>query len=366
MVVAGLLIWAVGPDVVRSPWNPWITVLPLLAVIALAWNATAGDLWSYPLAVAGGSFVVQSHVGYAAVTLAVLGGAAVIVLVIARAQAGRLAVVCSSSGSSRWACSLVLWAPPVYQQVRDEPGNLSELRQFFSDAKADHTLDDGIRVTVEELGVVPGAGRRARHRPRRRTIGRRAGPGVATVLALAAAVAVAAWRRCTGPRCSSPRSWRCRSCAAIWSVSRVIGPIEDYLVLWVAVTGAARVDPRVRRRHDRVRLTGASGEGRSRRRYAAEGEQRARDEVGAERGEDREVEQAGRGHHRGVVALAQREPGDDEQHAGGDRAHDPHPAEQAAVAVVVRAGEHADHPRRQQEHEHLERPHVRGRSAPAP
>ena len=41
MVVAGLLIWAVGPDVVRSPWNPWITVLPLLAVVALAWNATA-------------------------------------------------------------------------------------------------------------------------------------------------------------------------------------------------------------------------------------------------------------------------------------------------------------------------------------
>ena len=37
------------------------------------------------------------------------------------------------------------------------------------------------------------------------------------------------------------------------------------------------------------------------------GEERAGDDVGAERGEDREVQQAGRGHDRGVVLLPQRE-----------------------------------------------------------
>src|SRR6478735_10670457 len=45
-------------------------------------------------------------------------------------------------------------------------------------------------------------------------------------------------------------------------------------------------------------------------------EQRASDEVGAERGEDREVEETGGGHHRGVVPLAQCQPGHQEQHAG--------------------------------------------------
>ncbi len=235
MVVAGLLIWAVGPDVVRSPWNPWITVLPLLAVIALAWNATAGGLWSYPLAVAGGSFVVQSHVGYAAVTLAVLGGAAVIVLVIAlRKQIAWKSVLVA--GLVSVGVLLVLWAPPVYQQIRDEPGNLSELRQFFSDAKADHTLDDGFRVTVEELGVVPAqvvgldTGASQNDRPS-------SWAGVATVLALAAAVAVAAWRRSRTALLLAALV-ALSILAAIWSVSRVIGPIEDYLVLWVAVTGA--------------------------------------------------------------------------------------------------------------------------------
>lgn len=236
MVVAGLLIWAVGPDVVRSPWNPWITVLPLLAVVALAWNATAGDLWSYPVAVAGGSFVVQSHVGYAAVTLAVLGGAGVIVLVTAlrkRVAWRRVLVV----GIVSLGALLVLWAPPLYQQARDDPGNLSELRQFFSDAKADHTLDDGVRVTVEELGVVPaqvvGLDTAASQNDRPSSWA-----GLATLVALAAAVAVAAWRRCTSALLLAGLA-SLSVLAAIWSVSRVIGPIEDYLVLWVAVTGGA-------------------------------------------------------------------------------------------------------------------------------
>jgi hypothetical protein len=236
MVVAGLLIWAVGPDVVRSPWNPWITVLPLLAVIALAWNATAGDLWSYPLAVAGGSFVVQSHVGYSAVALAILGGAGVIVLVTAiRKQVPWKPVIVA--GLVSVGVLLVLWAPPVYQQVRDEPGNLSELRQFFSDAKADHDLDDGVRVTVEELGVVPaqivGLDTAASQTDRPSSMA-----GVITLVALAAAVGVAAWRRCRAALLLAALVGL-SILAAIWSVSRVIGPIENYLVLWVAVTGGA-------------------------------------------------------------------------------------------------------------------------------
>ena len=80
---------------------------------------------------------------------------------------------------------------------------------------------------------------------------------------------------------------------------------------------------------------------------ALRGEEGAGDDVGAERGEDREVEQAGRGHHRGVVLLAQREPRHADEHDRGERGHDPHPAEQPAVAVVDGAEQHAEHPGRQ-------------------
>jgi hypothetical protein len=51
------------------------------------------------------------------------------------------------------------------------------------------------------------------------------------------------------------------------------------------------------------------------------------DEVGPERGEDGEVEEAGGGHDGGVGAFAERGPGDDRQHDGGDSARDPEPSE---------------------------------------
>lgn len=235
MIVFGTLAWALGPDVVRAPWNPWITVVPLFAVLTLAWNTTADELWSYPFAVAGGSFLVQSHIGYAAVTIAILSGAAVIVIGQAarhRVPWRRVAIV----GIVTLGTFAVLWAPSAYQQIRDEPGNLSELQQFFSDAKTDHTLGDGVSVTVRELGTVPA---QLVHLDAGRAVESRAPvwAGILTLAALGGAVAVALTRR----------AWHALSLAglvglsivaAAWSVARVIGPIEDYLVLWIAVAGA--------------------------------------------------------------------------------------------------------------------------------
>src|SRR5215831_17570834 len=56
-------------------------------------------------------------------------------------------------------------------------------------------------------------------------------------------------------------------------------------------------------------------------------EDRASDEIGAESGEDGEIEEAGGGHDRGVGAFAERGPGHDHQDDGGDSARDPEPSE---------------------------------------
>jgi len=81
------------------------------------------------------------------------------------------------------------------------------------------------------------------------------------------------------------------------------------------------------------------------------------DEVGAERGEDGEVEQAGGGHHRRVFALAQGSLGDEheDERRGGTRG--PEPSEGAAPAVVHGAGPDAGHSGRQQQCDDLDRPH---------
>ena len=72
-----LLCRSVGADFLRDPWNPYITVLPFAALIFLAWSIVCGDVWMLPVAVLVASFIVQSHVGYAALVVVVLGVAMV-------------------------------------------------------------------------------------------------------------------------------------------------------------------------------------------------------------------------------------------------------------------------------------------------
>ena len=48
MALIGIYLWALGPDVLRTPWNPWITILPLLAVVMLVWSVLGGSTSAYP------------------------------------------------------------------------------------------------------------------------------------------------------------------------------------------------------------------------------------------------------------------------------------------------------------------------------
>jgi putative membrane protein len=90
---------------------------------------------------------------------------------------------------------------------------------------------------------------------------------------------------------------------------------------------------------------------------ASTGEHRPGHQIGPEGGEDGEVEEAGGGHHGRVLTLAQRGPGDEDQHERGHGAGGPEPAQRAAPAVVDGARPDADHPGRQQEGDDLDRPH---------
>ena len=72
LVPFALMLRALGPDLLRNPWNPYIPVIPLLLLLLLAWSVAVGDLWMLPVAVAVASFTIQSHVGLAVESVAVL------------------------------------------------------------------------------------------------------------------------------------------------------------------------------------------------------------------------------------------------------------------------------------------------------
>jgi hypothetical protein len=136
-------------DRLIAPWNPFILVLPFALFSVCAW------LWSdrhhrvLPIAVAAGSFCVQCHVGVAIGVLAI--GLAACGL---RAAAGPMdkSEVRTIGGSI--ALGVLMWAPPLFQQVTGAPGNLGRVAEFFfGGANPEPALGAslGLRIAASEL-----------------------------------------------------------------------------------------------------------------------------------------------------------------------------------------------------------------------
>ncbi|HEX6475974.1 MAG TPA: hypothetical protein VF005_01770, partial [Acidimicrobiales bacterium] len=124
LLVAGL-VHALGPSLLLDPWNPWAALLPFLLFVLLAWSVACGDHSALPWAVGVGSFVLQTHVGYALLVVGLLVGALVVVAVgSARAGLGRGLALAG-------VVAIVLWLPPLIQQAAGHPGNLGEVARYF-------------------------------------------------------------------------------------------------------------------------------------------------------------------------------------------------------------------------------------------
>ena len=151
LVIVLLLARALGAGFLVDPWNPYVIVLPLVALGCLAWAATNGDLWALPVAVGVGSLVVQSHVGVTLVAVTVVGFAAVILAVDAcRSGFAQLKAVALAS----LAVAFVCWLPPVIQQLEPGPGNIGELTNFFLRTPSTMTgWSTGARIVLQQLSI---------------------------------------------------------------------------------------------------------------------------------------------------------------------------------------------------------------------
>ncbi len=124
-LLVAALVHAMGPGLLLDPWNPWLALLPFLCFVMLAWSVVCGDHPAIPWAVGVGSFVVQTHVGYALLVVGLLA------IALTVAALGRARV-----GLGRWLAlagvvMLVLWLPPLIQQAAGHPGNLGEVAGYF-------------------------------------------------------------------------------------------------------------------------------------------------------------------------------------------------------------------------------------------
>jgi hypothetical protein len=244
-----LLLWSallvalwmrfLGAPLLQDPWNPYVTILPFGLVVVLAWLVSSGSAAALPFAVFAGSFVVQTHLGFAPATCAVLGVAVVLGagVLVRRARAlppeARRAL---ARDALRWVLvaavvGAVAWILPIAEQFRHHPGNMTRIEQFFRDAKPSETLGDAVRITVREIGAVPRA--LLPLSEHRRMYPDSMGFGVLTLLVFAGAMALA-FRK---------RAWHAVRAgalgvvlllAAVWSVDRIVGGFEFYLVTWIS------------------------------------------------------------------------------------------------------------------------------------
>ena len=136
-LVEAVLAHALGLGVLVDPWNPWAAFLPFVLFLLLVWCVLCDDFVMLPIAVAVGSFSLQTHAGY----LPLVGGLLVVAAgwtawcgVRARPQEGGATPSPAPNATHALAVSaivaVVVWSAPLVQQVTGDSGNLGDLVSY--------------------------------------------------------------------------------------------------------------------------------------------------------------------------------------------------------------------------------------------
>lgn len=237
-LVALVLIGGFGLDAVSQPWNPWVALLPFLVLLLAVWSTLDGDRWAPVVAVAGGSYAMQSHVGYAPLV------GPLVLVALAWPVWRHLREPTPVGAGARWwtppivavVVGLAAWSGPLVDLATNDPHNVEKLIANFGSPSEDPVgaqrgLEAHLRSAApfgswvaggEELAgsVVPGA----------------------VLLAAWAASAVVVAR--SGRRPSLTRLNAVLALTTVLGVvalSRVFGTLYLYVFRWVTVLVALQV-----------------------------------------------------------------------------------------------------------------------------
>ena len=240
-----------APGGLVSPWNPMVVIFPLLLFLLLC--AAAFD--RSPLSMVGallvGSFIVQTNISALALVVATFVVALVVevVTVVTDRRGGRASGITPSRRAWGWGIAgavafVLMWLPPVIQQLTNSPGNLTLIYRFFTAAHPVPSLAASVRSVVSVYGVLLVGPSEVMssylgHTPHH------VGLAItATVVSLAVGVGVTVVgirqrnRFAVGLGGLSLVGF----VAMVFAVSRVVGDVYGYLVVWaIAVPFAALI-----------------------------------------------------------------------------------------------------------------------------
>jgi hypothetical protein len=248
LIAIGATTHALGADFVRDPWPPYVSVLPFFLFVLLGWTSAAGDAHALPWAVGVGTFLVQTHVGYTPVVLAVLAWA--VIALAARTYRPVRTEPSSAPERRRVARTMVisaivgfvLWLPPLYDQLF-RSHNLAKLTDYFFSGRQTAGLATAWRTMELQLGTRP----EWVFGPRDAILGGLTPTTAASafvvvlILAVVSTATAYALRRNGAMRAASvlAATLAITIVASLVAVSGIVGPVFVYLVRWTWAVGAA-------------------------------------------------------------------------------------------------------------------------------
>ncbi len=146
-----------GPEILTLAWNPYMPVLWFLLFVLAVWSVLCDDWALLPVVVLAGTFCSQTHISY----VALVGGLGVLALgwmavtaYLRRAEAGLVRRfwiwLLGASG-----LAVLLWSPPVIQQLTGHPANISILWDYFTQTPQETIgIGEAIKLMLRHLNPV--------------------------------------------------------------------------------------------------------------------------------------------------------------------------------------------------------------------
>jgi hypothetical protein len=234
--VAVVLVGGFGLDALTQPWNPWVALVPFLLLVLSTWAVLDGARWPLVLAVAGASYALQGHVGYAPLVPLVLVAIGALLWrerSVWRDRAGwrRLAPIPVAV-----LVGLALWSGPLVDVARNDPSNVDILLEHFGTPDEDPIgLADGVEAVLQASNpwgswVAASTG-----------VDGSIVPGLVLVLAWAGVAVAVAVRRLDATLTRLNAVVGLALLLGVLAVSRVFGALFLYTFRWIVVLVALEV-----------------------------------------------------------------------------------------------------------------------------
>lgn len=157
LALVGLLLNGMGSGTVANPWEPPASILLVALAAYLCTDVALGRAWSIPLLAAVSTLLAQMYLAVAPLAVVLLGAGLSLFFVVARLRVRRwpqwldvwkpLVVSAVVLG--------VLWLPPIVDELRNRPGNLTHMWEYLG---TEHVLlgaRDAYRAISLQLGLRP-------------------------------------------------------------------------------------------------------------------------------------------------------------------------------------------------------------------